>query len=84
MESFLASIRLVLATMLICVAGYAAVIWGVGRILTPYTAQGSLITAADGKLLGSRLIAQKFTQAKLLLAAPLRGGLQRRGCCRQQ
>lgn len=70
MESFLASIRLVLATMLICVAGYAAVIWGVGRILTPYTAQGSLITAADGKLLGSRLIAQKFTQAKYFWPRP--------------
>ena len=35
MEPLFASIRLVVATMLICVAGYAAVIWGIGQILTP-------------------------------------------------
>ena len=33
MQSFFASIRLVVATMLICVVGYAAVIWGVGALL---------------------------------------------------
>ena len=70
MEPWFASIRLVVATMLICVAGYAAVIWGIGQILTPYTAEGSLITAADGTVIGSRLIAQKFTEAALLLARP--------------
>ena len=46
MDSLLASIRLVVATMLICVAGYATVIWGIGQVLAPSTAQGSLITAA--------------------------------------
>ena len=55
-----------------------AVIWGIGQILTPDTAQGSLITAPDGKVIGSRLIAQKFTQAALFLAAALCGRLQRR------
>jgi K+-transporting ATPase ATPase C chain len=70
MESFLASIRLVVVTMLICVAGYAAVIWGVGQLLTPDTAQGSVLTAADGKIIGSRLIAQKFTQAKYFWPRP--------------
>jgi K+-transporting ATPase ATPase C chain len=62
MESLFASIRLVVATMLICVAGYTAVIWGIGQVFTPMTAQGSLITSADGKIVGSNLIAQKFTQ----------------------
>jgi K+-transporting ATPase ATPase C chain len=62
MESLLASIRLVVATMLICVAGYAAVIWGIGRVVTPDTAQGSLITSADSTVVGSRLIAQKFSE----------------------
>jgi K+-transporting ATPase ATPase C chain len=70
MESFIASIRLVVATMLICVAAYAAVIWGVGSILTPYSAQGSLITAADGKVIGSRLIAQKFTKPEYFWPRP--------------
>jgi potassium-transporting ATPase KdpC subunit len=70
MESFLASIRLVVATMLICVAAYAAVIWGFGQVFTPSTAQGSLIESADGKIIGSELIAQKFTQPRYLWPRP--------------
>jgi K+-transporting ATPase ATPase C chain len=56
--------------MLVCVAGYAAVIWGVGRVLTPDTADGSLITASDGTVIGSHLIAQKFTQPKYFWPRP--------------
>jgi K+-transporting ATPase ATPase C chain len=70
MVSLIASIRLVVATMLICVAGYAVVIWGVGGLLAPWTAEGSLITAADGTVVGSRLIAQKFTQPKYIWPRP--------------
>jgi K+-transporting ATPase ATPase C chain len=70
MVSLIVSIRLVVATMLICVAGYAIVIWGVGGLLTPWTAEGSLITAADGTVIGSRLIAQKFTQPKYFWPRP--------------
>lgn len=60
MESLIGSIRLVAATMLICVAGYATAIWGVGQVLTPGSAQGSLIAAPDGTVIGSRLVAQNF------------------------
>jgi K+-transporting ATPase ATPase C chain len=56
--------------MLICVAGYAAVIWGIGSILTPSTAQGSLIADADGKVIGSRMIAQKFTKPEYFWPRP--------------
>jgi K+-transporting ATPase ATPase C chain len=62
MDTLLASIRVVVATMVICVAGYATVIWGFAQLLTPATANGSLLTATDGTIVGSRLIAQKFTQ----------------------
>jgi K+-transporting ATPase ATPase C chain len=74
METFVASIRLVIATMLICVVGYAAVIWGVGQVLAPSTAQGSLIAAADGKIVGSRLIAQKFGEPKYFWPRPSSAG----------
>jgi K+-transporting ATPase ATPase C chain len=70
MESLFASIRLVVATMLICVAGYTTVIWGIGQVFTPSTAQGSLITSADGKIVGSSLIAQKFTQPRYFWPRP--------------
>jgi K+-transporting ATPase ATPase C chain len=74
MEPLFASIRLVVATMLICVAAYTTVIWGIGQILTPSTAQGSLITAADGKIIGSRLIAQKFTKPEYFWPRPSAAG----------
>ena len=62
MESIVVSIRLVLASMLVCVVAYTAAVWAVGRAAAPGTAEGSLITRDDGSVVGSRLIAQKFTQ----------------------
>jgi K+-transporting ATPase ATPase C chain len=70
MESLISSVRLVVATMLVCVVGYTGAIWGVGRALAPDTALGSLVTAADGTLVGSRLIAQKFTQPRYFWPRP--------------
>jgi K+-transporting ATPase ATPase C chain len=70
MTNFLASIRVVVATMLICVAGYAMAIWAIAQVLTPATANGSLITAPDGTVIGSRLIAQKFTQPRYFWPRP--------------
>lgn len=74
MQSLLASIRITLMTMLICVAGYATVIWGVGQVVTPDTANGSLITSADGTVIGSRLIAQKFTDPRYFWPRPSSAG----------
>jgi K+-transporting ATPase ATPase C chain len=60
--------------MLVCVVGYAAVIWGVGRVITPETAQGSLIATTDGTIVGSRLIAQKFTEPHYFWPRPSAAG----------
>lgn len=70
MESLIASIRLVAATMLICVAGYAMAVWGVGQVLTPGSAQGSLIAATDGTVVGSRLVAQNFAEPRYFWPRP--------------
>jgi K+-transporting ATPase ATPase C chain len=70
MSSILASIRVAVMTMLICVAGYSAVIWVVGQTLVPATANGSLLTAPDGTVIGSRLIAQKFTEPRYFWPRP--------------
>jgi K+-transporting ATPase ATPase C chain len=61
MQSFLTSVRVAAATIAVCVAGYVAVILGVAQALTPHTADGSLLVDAAGVVVGSRLIAQKFT-----------------------
>ena len=74
MKSVIPSIRLVIVTMLICVAGYAALILGVARIVTPDAAEGSLIKSVDGKIIGSRLIAQKFTQPRYFWPRPSAAG----------
>ncbi len=61
MPSFVASLRLALVTLLICVGGYTSLILGFAQVFGPYTAAGSLITGADGGVVGSRLVAQRFT-----------------------
>jgi K+-transporting ATPase ATPase C chain len=74
MSSLIASIRLVVATLLVCVAGYTIVILGVAQLLTPDTAQGSLVTRADGTLAGSRLIAQEFKEPRYFWPRPSAAG----------
>jgi K+-transporting ATPase ATPase C chain len=70
MDSLLTSIRLLVATVLICVVGYSGVILGIGQAVTSDTADGSFITTPDGKVIGSHLIAQKFTQPKYFWPRP--------------
>jgi K+-transporting ATPase ATPase C chain len=57
----LISIRIVLITMVVCSFLYTLVILGVGQALAPYTANGSLIRNKQGKIIGSRSIAQGFS-----------------------
>jgi K+-transporting ATPase ATPase C chain len=73
MASLVASLRLVVATMLVCVAGYALAILGVAQF-SPGTASGSLLSTADGKVIGSRLIAQNFTQPRYFWPRPSAAG----------
>ena len=56
------SVRIVIFTMLVCCGLYTLLIYGIGQAITPHTAEGSLITDAQGKVIGSELIAQKFTR----------------------
>ena len=59
--------------MVICCLLYPLVILGLGQILTPYSANGSLVRNGQGEIVGSELIAQGFSQARILLA-PAFGG----------
>jgi potassium-transporting ATPase KdpC subunit len=52
--------RFTLITMLMFGFGCHAALWAVGRLLFPHQAGGSLIRGADGRVVGSTLIAQKF------------------------
>jgi len=70
MQSFLASIRIAVATMLICVVGYAIAVWAVAQAISPDTANGSLITSENGTVIGSRQIAQAFTEPRYFWPRP--------------
>lgn len=60
MQYLLPSLRLWLVTFLICVVGYTALVLGFSQTLTPLRANGSIIEA-NGRAVGSALIAQNFT-----------------------
>ena len=55
-------VRFTLITIVLFGVVYHGAMWGVGRIVFPAQAEGSLIRRADGTIVGSRLIAQKFTR----------------------
>lgn len=57
-------------TMALLGGGYHLVLWGVGRLLFPAQAEGSLIRRADGIVVGSGLIAQKFSRPEYFQPRP--------------
>ncbi len=50
--------------------GYHGLLWGVGQVAFRAQAEGSLIRRADGTIVGSRLIAQKFTRDEYFQSRP--------------
>lgn len=70
MASFLASIRLTVATLLVCVCGYTLSILAFAQLVTPDTANGSLLVRTDGTVVGSRLLAQAFTEPRWFWPRP--------------
>jgi K+-transporting ATPase ATPase C chain len=59
-----------IVTMALLGGGYHVVLWGIGGVLFPGQAEGSLIRRADGTIAGSRLIAQKFTRPEYFQPRP--------------
>ena len=56
------AIAFTLVTMVMLGGGYHVVLWAIGRAAFAAQAEGSLIRRPDGTVVGSRLIAQKFTR----------------------
>jgi potassium-transporting ATPase KdpC subunit len=63
-------VRFTLVIMLLCGGAYPLLVWSLGRLAFPSEASGSLIVAADGHVLGSRLIAQPFTRTEYFHPRP--------------
>ncbi|MCG7318874.1 MULTISPECIES: potassium-transporting ATPase subunit KdpC [Brevibacillus] len=60
----LKNIRVSLVLLLICGVIYPLLMTGIAQALMPAQADGSLITDATGKVVGSKLIGQTFTNPK--------------------
>jgi potassium-transporting ATPase KdpC subunit len=58
------------AVSLILVGVYNVFLWGIGSVVFPAQAEGSLIRRSDGTVVGSRLIAQKFTRPEYFQPRP--------------
>jgi K+-transporting ATPase ATPase C chain len=59
-----------LVTMVLLGGGYNLAVWAIGQAVFPAQAAGSLIRRADGTVVGSRLIAQKFTRPEYFQPRP--------------
>jgi K+-transporting ATPase ATPase C chain len=56
--------------MVLLGGGYHAALWAIGRMAFPIQAEGSLIRRPDGTIVGSLLIAQKFTRPEYFQSRP--------------
>lgn len=64
MQKIITATKIFLVYALIFGLIYPLLVLGLGKIFFPYQAGGSLITNNDSMVIGSKLIAQEFTQAK--------------------
>jgi K+-transporting ATPase ATPase C chain len=70
MKDLFSSLKLTLATLLACCVAYPLAVLAVARTFAPASAEGSLLRNASGQIVGSRLIAQKFTQPRYFWPRP--------------
>jgi K+-transporting ATPase ATPase C chain len=64
------SLRLVALTITVCVVAYPLGILAVAAVVAPEARMGSLVRAADGRVVGSRLIAQGFSSPQYFWPRP--------------
>ncbi len=62
--------RFTLVTMVLFGGMYPCVLWGIGRAMFPTQAQGSLVTAGTGAVVGSSLVAQSFSSERYFHPRP--------------
>src|SRR6516162_5402364 len=64
------SLLLLTFAVVLCCLIYPLALWAIGQVLFPEQANGSLLHGPDGKVVGSRLIAQPFTKDEYFQPRP--------------
>ncbi len=70
MKDLMTSIRLVIVSMLVCCVVYPAALLAFGQIVVPWKANGSMLTNAQGQIIGSAQVAQNFTRPEYFWPRP--------------
>ncbi len=70
MRELLTSLRLLAGTVLACCVVYPGLVWLFANAAVPDKAEGSLVYAARGGVVGSKLIAQRFTRGEYFWPRP--------------
>ena len=73
-RALLISLRMAVVTIVLTGLIYPLVVWGLGTLLFPKQAAGSLVTGASGQVVGSSLIGQDFTADKYFHGRPSAAG----------
>ncbi|MBV6494875.1 MAG: Potassium-transporting ATPase KdpC subunit [Turneriella sp.] len=73
LQQILISLRIFLLLTVICGGIYPLLVTAVANLAFPQKAQGSLVYDANGKLIGSEFIAQKFSSAHYFWPRPSAG-----------
>jgi len=73
-RQLLVALRLLLAMTVVLGIGYPAIVLGLGQLVAPAAANGSLITGPDGQVVGSSLIGQDFVGDEWFTGRPSAAG----------
>lgn len=74
MKDLVTSVLLLLVFTIALGGIYPLAVWGVGQLVFPYQANGSLIRNARGEVIGSELIGQNFTSSGYFHGRPSAAG----------
>src|SRR5579859_5757109 len=74
MKDIITSILMIIVFTALLGVVYPLAIWGIGQLIFPYQANGSLIKNANGEVIGSALIGQTFTSDKYFHSRPSAAG----------
>jgi len=64
------SLKTVVFTLVVCSVLYTGSVWLIGRVFMPSKADGSLLRSNNGTVIGSELIAQKFSKPYYFWSRP--------------